>query len=310
MNIDLDAAVSFMAGHARILDRRRLDLLLGAGAGAAAGALLAALDAYRNHDGGFGRGIEPDLRAPESQPVGAMHALEVLAELAAATSGTTPVTSSRGVALCDWLDRHALPGGALAFTLPIGDPAGCAPVWLAGDHTTASVQMTAQLAANAHHLARHDPAVAAHPWLARATRWTYDAIGRLERPHAYELLFAVRFLDAVAGTDPEGAALLDDIGRHLPPAGVVPVEGGSPGEVLRPLDFAPRADGPARRLFTADVLAGDLARLAGGQRPDGGWTVDFASASPAAALEWRGYATVAAIATLARPADRRDAGVR
>ena len=31
---------------------------------------------------------------------------------------------------------------------------------------------------------------------------------------------------------------------------------------------------------------------------DGGWTVDFESSSPAASLEWRGYATVAAVRTL------------
>lgn len=291
MSVDLDAAVAFVAGHGRVLDRRRLDLLLGGGGG---DAVLASLDAYRNHDGGFGWAIEPDLRAPESQPVGAMHALEVLAEVAA----VAPVTRPGGVALCNWLDQHTLPDGALAFTLPIRDPAGCAELWLGGDHTTASLQMTAQVAANAHLLARHDPAVAAHPWLATATRWTYDAIDRLDTPHAYELLFAIRFLDAVAGTDPEGADTLDRVRRFLPPDGVVPVEGGSPDEMLRPLDFAPRANGPARRLFSADALSAELARLANRQQADGGWTVDFASASPAAGLEWRGYVTVAAITTL------------
>jgi hypothetical protein len=296
MNIDLDAAIAFMAGHGRVLDRRRLDLLLGGGD---VDAVLAALDAYRNPDGGFGWGIEPDLRAPESQPVGAMHALEVLAEVAAAA----PMTSSRGVALCDWLDQHTSPDGALPFTLPIRDPAGCVAVWLGGDHAAGSLQMTAQVAGNAHRLARHDPAVAAHPWLARATRWTHDAIRHLDSPHAYELLFAVRFLDAVADTDPEGATQLDDIRRFLPPDGVVPVAGGKPDEALRPLTFAPLA-GPARSLFADDVVDAELDRLAGHQQPDGGWTVDYATASPAAELEWRGYATVAAITTLRQDSDR------
>jgi hypothetical protein len=45
-------------------------------------------------------------------------------------------------------------------------------------------------------------------------------------------------------------------------------------------------------------VATDLDRLAALQQPDGGWTVDYISASPAAALEWRGYATVKAFATL------------
>jgi hypothetical protein len=34
------------------------------------------------------------------------------------------------------------------------------------------------------------------------------------------------------------------------------------------------------------------------KRPDGGWPVTFTPYSPAAALEWRGYATVQAIAVL------------
>lgn len=289
MTADVGQARAFMAGHARLLDRLRLGLLLG---DRPVAAVLAALDAYRNADGGYGWGIEPDLRAPGSQPVGAMHALEVLAEVAA----MAPV-GSLGVSLCDWLERHALPDGALPFTLPIDDPAGCSPIWLGADHRAPSLQMTAQLAANAHLLARHDTAVAAHPWLARATRWTCAAIARLEHPHAYELMFSVRFLDAVADVDAEAGALLDGIGRFVPPGGAVPVAGGTPGEALHPLDFAPRP-GPARRLFSPEAIRIDLERLAARQQPDGGWIVDYASASPAAALEWRGYVTVAAIATL------------
>jgi hypothetical protein len=40
------------------------------------------------------------------------------------------------------------------------------------------------------------------------------------------------------------------------------------------------------------VVSAELDALARGQRPDGGWTVDFASYSPAAELEWRGLRTV------------------
>lgn len=41
--------------------------------------------------------------------------------------------------------------------------------------------------------------------------------------------------------------------------------------------------------------ARSIARL---RQADGGWLVGFASASPAAALEWRRYATVSAVTTL------------
>src|SRR5215210_221461 len=92
------AARSFMAAHARLLDRRRFDLLFGGGEPEP---VLAALRGYRNGDGGYGHGLEPDLRAPESQPAAALHAFEVFAEVA-------PVSAPEAAELCDWLDAVTL----------------------------------------------------------------------------------------------------------------------------------------------------------------------------------------------------------
>jgi hypothetical protein len=82
----------------------------------------------------------------------------------------------------------------------------------------------------------------------------------------------------------------------------MPVVGGIEGQRLYPTDFAPEPHRPLRRLFTDDLVAADLDRLAGLQQPDGGWVVDFDSFSPAATLDWRGYATVRAVTVLARNA--------
>jgi len=46
------------------------------------------------------------------------------------------------------------------------------------------------------------------------------------------------------------------------------------------------------------MIEAELDRLETEQHDDGGWAVDFASYSPAAQLEWRGYATVGSIETL------------
>lgn len=293
MAIDLDAVAAFMTTHGRLLDRRRLGLLLGGGD---PDGVLAALDAHRNPDGGYGWGLEPDLRAAGSQPAAAMHALEVLAEVG-------PVTTPRTVELCEWLERHTRADGGLPFALPLEDPVGCAPFWVDADATTSSLMMTTQVAANAQLVARHDPAVAAHPWLARATAFCVAAIRGIDRaPHAYELLFALRFLDAVADRVSDAEGLLEQVGRYVPAEGPVPVEGGSEDEALHPLDIAPHPGRPVRRLFASDVIATDLDRLAGLQQPDGGWPVDFTAYSPAAALEWRGYATVRAVEVLRRNA--------
>jgi len=48
------SATDFMATHARVLDRRRFELLQG---GTDPSGALAALDGYRNADGGYGWGL-------------------------------------------------------------------------------------------------------------------------------------------------------------------------------------------------------------------------------------------------------------
>jgi hypothetical protein len=291
MNVDLSAAEAFMASHARVLDRRRFQLRLGK---ADPAAVLAALDGYRNQDGGYGWGLEPDLRSPESQPAAALHAFEVLADIA-------PVTAPQATALCDWLESVTLQDGGVPFALPLTTPAGSAPWWQNADQTVSALQITSVSAAVAWQVAAFDPAVAGHPWLARATRYCLDAIAAIDQePFAYVLAFAVRFLDAVHDAHPEAADLLRRLGKYLPADGRLRVRGGTEDEALHPLDLAPEPGRPARDLFAADVISADLDRLAALQQDDGGWVVDFTPVSPAASLEWRGYATVRAVDVLRR----------
>ncbi|MBW3668296.1 MAG: hypothetical protein KY443_03695 [Actinobacteria bacterium] len=288
MGIDLAAADRFLTAHARVLDRRRFDVLVHGGD---ASAVITALDGYRNVDGGYGWGLEPDLRVAGSQPIEAMYAFETLEECG--TAG-----GSRAVELCDWLAGVTFDDGGLPFVTPIDDTTACAP-WFAGaDATTSSVMGTCGVTAAALGLARHDRAVAEHPWLARATRYCLDAIARLETPHTYELLFALHVLDDLAADMPEAADHLARLAALLPPSGAVPVEGGIEGEMKRPLDFAPRPGSPVRAHLAPEAVEADLDRLAGEQQEDGGWPVDFASFSPAATLEWRGVATVRAVSVL------------
>ncbi len=289
MTINLSAAADFMSTHARLVDQRRFEQLLG---GTDPAAAVAAVNAYRNPDGGYGWGLEPDMRSSSSQPAAALHAFEVFADIA-------PATAPDAAALCDWLASVSLPDGGLPFALPIPDPAGCAPFWTQADPAASSLQITAIVAALAHRVARHDQAVAAHPWLERATRYCFHAIAALgSAPHALELAFSARLLDAASKTYPEASDLLTGLAVHIPDSGLVHVAGGMDDEMMRPLDFAPEPGGPARRLFAEELIAAELDRLAGQQRDDGGWTVDFASYSPAAALEWRGHATVTAVSIL------------
>ncbi|MGP4028943.1 hypothetical protein [Actinomadura sp. 3N407] len=281
--MNLNKASDFMAMHARTLDRRRFEVLTGEGD---RDALLAALNAYRNPDGGYGHGLEPDLRSRTSQPGPALHAFEVFEELA-------PVTVPEAVALCDWLESVTLPDGGLPFALRVPDPAGCAPFWAGADPEASSLQITAVVAAMAQRVAAHDKAVAGHPWLDRATRFCLGAVRTKDEPHALELAFTLWLADAVHDTE-----VIDMLGGHIPDSGLVHVQGGLEDETMRPLDFAPYPGRPVRALFAPEVVAAELRRLEEEQQDDGGWRVDFASYSPAAELEWRGHATVRAVSIL------------
>jgi hypothetical protein len=291
MNVDLSAAEEFMVGHARVLDRRRFELLMNRTGPAA---VLAALDGYRNPDGGYGWGLEPDLRSPESQTGAALHALEVFEDIA-------PATAPQAVALCDWLESVTLPDGGVPFALPLTTTAGSAPWWQNADQTESALQITSVTAALAWRVAAGDPAVAGHPWLERATRYCLNAIEAIDEvPFAYILAFAVRFLDAVHDSRPEAADLLRRLGEYIPGDGQVRVQGGTEEERLHPLDFAPYPDRPARDLFDPKVISADLDRLAALQQDDGGWVVDYAKISPAGSLDWRGHTTVLAVDILRR----------
>jgi hypothetical protein len=287
--VTLASAAGFLAGSARVLDRRRFEVLFGNGDSQA---VLAAVDGYRNSDGGYGWGLEPDLRSSTSQPGGALHAFEAFADL-------RPTPAPRAAGLCDWLAAVTLPDGGLPFALPVPDPAACAPFWVGADSDQSSLQITAVVVATAARVAAFDPAVAGHPWLERATTFCLDAVAGLgDAPHAMELAFAVQLLDAVAPAHPRAVDLVGALGRHVPADGLLHVTGGAEDEFMRPLDFAPFPGGPARALFDPTVVDAELDRLAAAQQPDGGWQVDFDSYSPAATLEWRGHRTVQALSLL------------
>jgi hypothetical protein len=291
MSADINAARAFLVNQGRLLDRHRLDLVMGAGD---PDRVLRALDAHRNPDGGYGWSLEPDLRSAGSHPAGALHAFEVIEEVA-------PATSAHAVELCDWLASATRPDGGLPFVLPIEDPAGSSPVWTEADTTTSSLQITSAVAALAHRAGRHDPAIAEHRWLADATGYCLDRIEAIDKPETVfvlELRFALWFLDAIVDGRPEAADQLRRLAGAIPPSGSLPVPGGTADEKLRPLDFTPLPERPLRDQFAADAVAADLEQLAGEQRTDGGWAVDFASASPGAEREWRSYATVRAITIL------------
>jgi len=283
----LHDAADFIDGSARLIDRRRHAFLFGDGD---ADAVLTALRPYGNPDGGFGNALEPDLRGAGSQPQPVEVAFHILDEI---DRFDDPLVR----AACDYLAAIDTGDGGVPFVLPGARDTLCAWWWRAGAESPAAreaaLNPTAPIAGM---LAAH---AVDHPWTARAVRFCWDRIDGIADAGGdlapYDARAVLGFLDRVPDRDraAKTAARL----RDALLSGVT-FDPDAEGHVHLPLDFAPRPGTLAAGLFDAAVLDAHLDRLIDDQRPDGGWEVNFEAWAPATGPEWRGFITVARLATL------------
>ena len=278
---DFDAAAAFVAANARVLDRRRFQRLFEDGPTAP---VRDAVAAYRNDDGGFGHALEPDCRAPGSQPAAAEMALRVLDEADAWDEGLV-----RGA--CDWLAAVAPAEGGAAFVEPTLAGWPHAPWWVPEEGHPASLIATGMIAGTLH--ARG----VSHPWLDGATEVMWNRIGTLTETSGYEMFGVLRFLQHVPDRDRAREAFVR-VGPLLIERNLVALDPEASGEVHGVLDFAPEPDSLARSLFDDVTVKAHLDHLAQAQRDDGGWTFNWPTWSPAAELDWRGFLTVDALRVL------------
>jgi hypothetical protein len=278
MTVDVTAAEAFVYANARLLDRRRTEVLLH---GAPAGRVVDALRAYANDDGGFGSALEPDVRGPNSEPAAALHALEVLAGVGALDD---PMVSG----LAKWVAGVAEADGGVPFVLPATAQYPHAPWMVPSDGGS---HLTFGLAAIL------GQARVSSPWVERGTAWCWRILEGPEPLGGYLLKFALDFLDAT----PDAAraeAVIDRLRPLIRADGSVPVAGGTEDEKLLPLTLAPRPGARSRALFTPDQIDADLERLERDQQQDGGWVFDWLAWSPGQSAEWRGLLTLRALALL------------
>jgi hypothetical protein len=276
---DIDAAAQFLAAGGRIVDRRRFERLF---AGGSAVPVRDAVAAYRNPDGGFGHGLEPDGRSPASQPAAIEQALRILDEAGAWDEDLV-------AGACGWLAANAPAGGGAVFVEPSVAGWPHAPWWVPQDGRPASLISTGQIAGTLH--ARG----VTHPWLAGATELLWSRIDDLAEPGPYDLRGVLRFLDYVPDRDRAKRAL-DIVAPAL--LDLVTLDPDAPGETHSVLDFAPLPGSLARGLFEDATVRAHLAHLAAGQHDDGGWRFNWTAWSPAAERDWRGSVTVDALRIL------------
>jgi hypothetical protein len=285
---DFNAAAAFVAANARVLDRRRFQRLFEDGPAAP---VRDAVAAFRNDDGGFGHALEPDCRAPGSQPAAAAMALRIMDE-----TDTWDEALVRGA--CDWLTAVAPAEGGAAFVESTLEGWSHAPWWVPEEGHPASLVATGMIAGTL--FARS----VSHPWLDGAAEVMWNRIAKLDAGQGggttlggYEMFGVLAFLQHVPDRD-RAREVFGRVGPLILERNLVALDPEAPGEVHGVLSFAPEPDSLARALFDDATVQAHLDHLAQGQKEDGGWTFNWPAWSPAAELDWRGFLTVDALRLL------------
>jgi hypothetical protein len=278
---DFNAASAFVAANARVLDRRRFQRLFERGPAAP---VRDAVAAYRNEDGGFGHALEPDCRAPGSQPPAAEMALRIMDEADAWDEALV-------LGACDWLTAVAPAEGGAAFVEATLEGWPHAPWWVPEAGHPASLVATGMISGTLH--ARG----VRHPWLDRATEVMWARMATLSEPGGYEMFGVLKFLQHVPDRD-RAREVFGKVGPLIVERNLVTLDPEAAGEVHGVLDFAPEPDSLARVLFDDVTVKAHLNHLARAQLDDGGWTFNWPAWSPAAERDWRGFLTVDALRVL------------
>jgi hypothetical protein len=282
MPIDPDAARTFIHTHGRLLDRHVFTAAFDDGDPAA---VIRALAAYQNPDGGFGHGLEPDKRCPSSQPLDVEVAFEYLV-----TIGATP--PAEFLRAFDFLAGIADERGWVPVLLPTIAGYPRAAHWAASDEYPPDVNPTAAIVGHAHALG------VCHPWVDLATESTFTELERGTLPaDAHSLLCITRLLEHAP--DPERAApIAERVAAAVPQSDFFRAQAAAGGYGLDPLDFAPRPTSMASAWFDAASIQEHLDALERRQLTDGGWPIEWEPPGPASTCEWRAMRTLDALRTL------------
>ena len=270
-----EAAREFVRRDGRLVERRLFATLF---EGADPAGVVDALRGYRNADGGFGHGLEPDKRCPDSQGLDVEAAFDVL--LAAGTSDDELVGGA-----CDWLQSVATPEGAVSLGTPAveGYPrAEHIGAWM----YQLDLNPTAGLVGRLYALGFE------HPWRDQAEQWCKTKLAEGFPEDAHAMRESMEFLAHQPDVD------IPAVKDWLPKLSHYRADAADPSYGVTPLHFAPTPDSFWRQLFDDHQIEAHLDRLLADQQDDGGWTLTWEPPGTAATLEYRGIVTVAALRTL------------
>ena len=277
----LDKGTSFIWENARLLDRVVFDYHFRNGS---VERILTVLGTYQNEDGGFGHALEPDLRAPDSQPLFVEFALRTLYDCKI----RAPEMTYRA---CEFLAQHADLEAGIPTIFPSSRSYPRAAHWHHEHNEQPSLDRMTSLVGLAAWQGIQ------HPWLQKAIEACLAHITSTPYNDAHIIQNALCLIESLSQERP-----LDNLFKKLTGelknanfyCAEVPVK--SYG--LTPLEFAPSPESFCRRIFSDAQIEAHLSELEAHQEADGGWGILWTPPGEYARLEWRAHKTVKALVTL------------
>lgn len=290
----MNAAREFVMKSARPLDRESWRFHLEDGT---EDAVWDELSRFQNDDGGFGRALEPDLRAAESSVLATLSALDVAMELGDPSHELVTDAVAYLVAVFDD-DR-----GVWRFLPEELKPAPHAPWWdqESLEETFDGFVVNPRAKVLAHLIWADRPESAGI--VDRVLLPMIDVVDRLDAPLSVNDLECIRILGMRLGGE-QGASLLDRYG-DLAEASVERDPAAWAGYVVRPLDVVTDPSEALHRRLS-DLVDAHLDFEIERQSADGSWKPTWSwfghhpDAWPTAERDWSGHLTLGTVRTLAR----------
>ena len=274
-------ARDFILTNARMIERRLFQFYF---EGDDPEGVFHAVYAYRNMDGGFGHGMEPDTASPESQPLFSIMALETLDEVGFLNKDIIlndfmpyfeSVTTDKGG--IPWMMRPT-------SNYPCEDHFKNVKEW-------AALSTTAPLLGL---LEKYDIDI---PWMEKAESFVWQEIERIKEKHVFCQLCIPRRLQFLEHTKSSEKAevAINNLKTWIMADGVLCDDKSDSGwglyEKPHRLNYAPSPQHILHSLFDEDNINADLDELISRQQQDGRWDTWY-GLSEGMKLEWAGIQTL------------------
>ena len=280
-------ARDYIISNARILERRLFQFYFENGNNEG---VFHAVYAYRNSDGGFGHGMEPDTASPESQPLFSIMALETLDEVGYLT---------KEIILKDFMpyfESITTEKGGIPWMFKPKSDYPCE-----GHFKT--VKEWAALSTTAPLLGVLEKYDIDNPWMHKAEEFVWSEFERIQNKHVFCYLCVPRWLTFLTNTRSKEKATkrINKLKKWILEDGVICMDKLDKGWGLygkpHSLNYANSSESPFYSLFTKETIESDLETLIKKQNDNGSWDTWY-GISEGTKLEWTGIQTLATLKTL------------